>query len=388
MKNLVMSLLAACLPISSSLAEDKPDNQDIQKEMPKVYRSLIEIYGLAAKTEGFNDKAQQAKIEQNLKALVSASSRVQEHTKQRKSALRFTGEFLANDARRAYEYYQRGQYEESQFFVRSLVDNCIACHSSLPTQQSSNFATDVFKTVQSNHFSEHEKARLLVATRQFDEALRAYEQMLNNQNLTEISVISLDPFLEYLNLCIRVKTDLIRPKKLLLNLLDSPALPAIVRQDISSWVQSLTILSGPPELKKTSFEIARDLINKARSKMEFPTDRTGVVFFLRASSLLQEFLEEDPRKPEVLAESYYLLGTAELLVGRSYWLSHADNYLEAAVRSAPTTVFAQRAFALLEENARLEYGTGPTNGLPPEVRERLESLRSLVQNAPQPKKKK
>ena len=52
---------------------------------------------------------------------------------------------------------------------------------------------------------------------------------------------------------------------------------------------------------------------------------------------------------EVITEACYLLGVIESRIGRSFWLSQTEFYLEQAILLAPDRAFANDAYELLEE---------------------------------------
>ena len=45
----------------------------------------------------------------------------------------------------------------------------------------------------------------------------------------------------------------------------------------------------------------------------------------------------------------HLLGVIDTRVGRSFWLSQAETFLEAAIRAAPSSDIARESYDLLEE---------------------------------------
>ena len=64
--------------------------------------------------------------------------------------------------------------------------------------------------------------------------------------------------------------------------------------------------------------------------------------------------------------------------GRATWVPETESYLEAAIRLAPDTEWAEKAYLLLEEYTVLGYGGFSGTQLAPEVDRRLSELRSLL----------
>lgn len=70
-------------------------------------------------------------------------------------------------------------------------------------------------------------------------------------------------------------------------------------------------------------------------------------------------------------------GVIESRIGRSFWLSQAEAYLETAIRLAPGKPVARNAYGLLAEYLTAGYSGSAGTNLPPDVREKLEVLRGI-----------
>ena len=99
--------------------------------------------------------------------------------------------------------------------------------------------------------------------------------------------------------------------------------------------------------------------------------------FVVASSLLHRFLTTQPAHTSALAEAYYLLGIAETYISRTSWLSEAPFFLETAIRLAPTSPTATKAYDVLNMYILMEYTGSQGLHLPSDVQEYLEELRRL-----------
>jgi hypothetical protein len=78
------------------------------------------------------------------------------------------------------------------------------------------------------------------------------------------------------------------------------------------------------------------------------------------------------------AHAFFLLGVTSLQSGRSWWLGEADGYLETAIRQAPGSDWAKRAYVFLEEQTLANYSGSGGVHVPPDVRKRLEDLHTIA----------
>ena len=86
-----------------------------------------------------------------------------------------------------------------------------------------------------------------------------------------------------------------------------------------------------------------------------------------------------------LAEAYYLLGVTDSNLSRSSWIPETEFFLEMAIRLAPTSPSAKKAYALLEKHVTMGYSGSAGLYLPPEVKTHLDELRRLIGGANRPK---
>ena len=123
------------------------------------------------------------------------------------------------------------------------------------------------------------------------------------------------------------------------------------------------------------------MIAVAQDRARFPDERDALVYDLAASGELHRFADATPAGPEA-ALAYFRLGEIESRVGRSFWLSQTEAYLETAIRMAPGAPFAPQALAQLQEFLVSGYTGSGGRHVPADVLARLAELRGLVEAAP------
>jgi hypothetical protein len=122
--------------------------------------------------------------------------------------------------------------------------------------------------------------------------------------------------------------------------------------------------------------VARTEIEQAERAHPKEDERDELVAYLDASSLLHRYVADGRAPHSDQAEAYYLLGLIETRIGRIYWLSQAEAYLETAIRLAPGEPIAKDAYALLE-NFLVGSAGGEGSHAPPDIREKLDALHRI-----------
>jgi rhodanese-related sulfurtransferase len=169
-----------------------------------------------------------------------------------------------------------------------------------------------------------------------------------------------------------VKGDYERPARTLAVFSGRDDVRKELRDTLRIWVADLRELGARAPIE--GLEAARALVIDAEAKLGERDERALAVRYQTASGALQRYVASLPAEDPRAAEAYYWLGLIESRIGRSFWISQTEPYLEAVIRLAPGTPLARDAYALLEEFVVGAYtGSGGEN-VPDDVRAHLDAL--------------
>jgi hypothetical protein len=351
--------------------------------MTQIADALSRALPLSLEARQLEDPVARERYRASLEVLAESSARLESHGRSREASFAYLSRSLASDAQVAKQRLESGHDAESQFVVRQLVQDCVACHSRLPDLDDSKIGARLLGQLDPNELPLAERVRVQAATRQFDAALDGYEELFQDPEIPPGQLDLEGRLLEYLTISIRVKQDLRRPRWSLERMAHRPDVPDYLMDDLAAWTSSLDDLAKRPRIGDDGAS-ARALVQDAHLERTPAYDRRGYVYALQASSLLHQHLGASTLDDEELAETYYLLGLTETRASRSLWLSEADVYLETSIRSAPGSPYAARAYALLEQETLAGYTGSAGLQLPGDVAERLAELRSLIETAATP----
>ena len=350
--------------------------------MGRLVDSLVFVLPLATSDARFGDPAQRQAIQAALAALATEGAALESHGAGRDPGFAFLSRSLARDTSEIRDRFAAGRPAEARFLLLELSDSCAACHSRLPDGRDHPVGRRLVDDPRVATLDLQERVRLEVATRSFDRALASYESLFADPKRSPAD-LDLEGNVEgYLEVVLRVKGDPERARHTFEALAKRPDLPAAMRANVAAWIASLQASSrrGPAG---SPLAEARRLLTEAQDRSRYPDDRAALVVYVEASSQLHRFLEQRPASRSEQAEACYLLGVVESRVGRTFWLSQTEFYLERAIRLAPQKPFASDAYRLLAEFETSGYGgaAGAGGAVPPEVEARLEELRTLIRRA-------
>ena len=370
-------LIAQSFSVQAAEAPNSKDQAETRSIMAQIFSSLTTVLPLSMDSKEFSDPKNRDKILGELRKMKDGTSSLVEHTKKFDGSYGFIAKSMSRDIKDIYTWYDKGATSESRYLLHQVSENCVSCHMKLPDPGHAPHMDNFFKDVAVSKLSAPEKARLQVALRQFDDAMTTWEDMFKTWPKPS-ELFAMDALPEYLKVAIRVKEDPKRALNTLEELSKRSDLPKFMAREVTAWKTSLKKLAPDVAKKGNELKRAESIVQNARRTMEYPMDRTGLVDYIVASGLLNRFMMEKSVKAVQMAEAYYLLGITESLIGRSTWLTQTDYYFEAAVRAAPKSKFAVKAFDALEQQLLMEYsGSGGTH-LPEDVQSNLEELRGLV----------
>lgn len=372
---------AAAEPAEDSAATPaaSPD-ASTRAAMAEIVAALAFALPLSLSDERYSDPAQRAKIQAALTTLATSGDRLQAHASGPDEGFVLLAGTLASDTHSVLEHYEQERFAESRFLLLQVTDNCVACHSRLPDDAPHPLGLALADDPAVRALPLQERVELEVATRQFDRALASYEELFRSPAVSPSDLDLLGALDGYLEVCLRVRNDPARAARSFEALAERDDVSPPLRKSLIAWVAALRALpetaTGEPSLAA-----ARELVKTARDSSRFPDDRRALVPYVAASGLLHRYVSEGDHTPRELAEAYHLLGLIESHVGRSFWLSQTEHFLEASIRTAPGDPRAEEAYALLEEFVVAGYTGSGGSAVPDDARIRLAALRSLIDAA-------
>jgi len=343
--------------------------------MAEVVSVLQVALPLALEEESFRAAENRAALSASFERLEVVSAVLETQAPRRDAGFAHYSHSFARDAEEISRRFSDGRVEEARYFVNQLVDHCVGCHSRLPAPASSALGRSLFESAGSEALSLEDRIRLLMATRQFDQALTELEGQLRDPALHPADQ---SPFAEdYLRISIRVRSKTQEAERVLATWQADRELPAYLEDLVSTWRRSLEALPKKGD-EVDELERARALMREARLLRRFPTDRRPLVFDFAASGALHSALADGGLSGDQRAEAYFLLGLAEMHPTDTDWLAASEFYLESAIREAPGTDWAQESYLLLEEEVTAGYSGSAGSNLPRRVQEWLDELRGLA----------
>ena len=354
----------------------KPSPSPEPKQLMRaIFARISYLIPLSFDQNKFSDKKDNA-VQIQIDALGKNSADLEQLGTQHGDDFHFLAKSLHRDIKDVKKYYDEGRFKQSAFILQNLTENCFACHSKYENHGKTPSPEHFYKALGFSDLPADERARILVITRQFGAAQKAYEDLLLKELSRSFSV--LEPAIEqYLAISVGVLKDFDRPLACFEKLIEADRLDISTASILKGWIGDLKLIKNEKSYASQDMEALNKLIAKAKLKTDHMHDKRGLVYWTAIKSLLNH-LSREKHTPQVETDIYYWLGVTATMFEHSFWVAQMPFYLEKSIRLATNYDTALRAFTLLEKNITLGYtGSGGTF-IPFEEKEKISNLRSIV----------
>ncbi len=277
--------------------------------------------------------------------------------------VRDVAELLDDSSRR----FSEGKASYAWWRLRKLPADCFTCHATYKvTSHYSNLG------VIDESLDPLNRARFLLATRQFSEAQVAFTAVLKSP---EYKLYYDEALRSLVLITTRIDRNPAEGAEQLRTITRTADLPEEDAREALQWADELVAWGREDSAKRVgSLKLAEQLIQRgSKTTPDTPQDDVSL---LRGTAMLHQQLEDGKLPKEQRPRALYLLGFAYTKLPLFFSESWAEMYLERCIREYPGTNLAQKSYKTYREHILDDYtGTAGTD-IPAEIRLHLEDLRT------------
>jgi len=363
--------------VGARAASSQGDQTTTRATMRGIFVTISDVYGYSLDAEKFADAKNKEEILSKLHALAENAASLENHGGGLDPSYEFMRRSLATDARVAYGEFNAGNDVGARFVLGQITENCVTCHSTLPAGGDFAPGKEFMNSLDTTGLPDVARAKLQVASRQFNDALATWEGVLASRETSEADLQAYDVFENYLRVALGPVNDTARPQKTLAAFLQRSDLSDALKNNARAWTASLKTLKLDVALG-TELDNARRLTAPSGMITVAP-DRAHLVDYIASVTLLHRYLRAGKHSDLEVAESYYLLGVAESHVSHSYWVTDIEYLLAQSIQTAPKSKVARQALAYLEDYRKSAGNVAPARAVPAELQVDIDALRKLTE---------
>ncbi len=325
-------------------------------------------------TKRFNDTSNRSFIEGQLGQMRQLAKDLNDATKtpDQDPSLQLIGHRFEDNLKLAVESLQSGHLEFSRSVFKNSMAQCVQCHTRLevgPALAQPLFLSNLDK------IAIVERVQFLIASRYFDDAMNEINAAVAKGE--SLSIVAWQKLVQMgLIINVRFRRDIKQSQQFIATLEQNKHLPFFIKRHLPYWQQSVKEWNRNPS-PTTNLKTAQKIIDRAESAQKSSRSDGGTVDYLRAGSLLHQFLAKT-QMPSAKSEALYQLGLIYENIGEVGAWSLNEDYYELCIRTQPHSEIAKKCFARYQESTLA--GFSGTGGLfiPDEIQKKMNELRAVA----------
>lgn len=349
--------------------------------MQELQQTLTEILPIVADPELYSKPENQKSISADVKKLMKLSENVKhsDAVTLKDPSVAFISKAFSEDLARIDESLSLGKKDYARYSLMNLTSYCIECHTRTSTGPS--FRSPALEQ-SLKKLSPLERGEFLIATRQFEAALKEFSTVIDTKINSQGDFAGLDKAVQH-SLAVTVKylKDSKRALSIIEKLKKARGIPYYLKQNSLGWEAAIQDwMKEPPASDNTAEGIlkrVRTWIGKGQQLQVGMVDRGGDIYFLRALSELHLLLVSK-LSAEQRGEALFLTGLSFEATKDNEMINLHENYYESCIRKVPHSVWAKKCYKRYEESVYFGYTGSSGVQLPQDVAKKIRTLRSLA----------
>lgn len=354
------------------------------ERMRGLYKTLSDLLTDVSSSKRFNDPANAYRIENEVNKVASLT-----HDLTKKGmvvpdldpTVQIVAGMLAEQAKGAAAELKRGNRGYARVLIRSIPGYCIACHTRNPSGPEFS-KLPLEPNPKEGKLSHVELGEFYAATRQFDRAQDEFIEVINSTEAAKNLPIDWSRAVhDSLAIAVRVKQNTDMARQVATSVLNTPAAPIFERQDAEQWRVSIEDWQQElPRIPKTEAGLYSEMLRlmaKAHDTQKYPADRSGDVYYLRASSIAHDLLQMAPNG-QYADQALLMAGICYEVLSPVGLEDLHQIYYEACIRRSPHTPTAEMCYRRYEQSTFFDYTGSAGLDIPFDVREKLLELGGMA----------
>lgn len=391
MKQKFARLLVTCLFIFGIVQCAQKEHQEEpvtalanwHSKMHVLSGSLSRLLPLSYSPQAFNDPKNRSIITDEVRTIKSIAHSIDKTNAKpdHDPAMVFMAQRFSSNMDEVLDQIENKSLTYARRLIQQSTAYCISCHTRTDEGRS-NLQLSSLANV--DRLTRFQQVDFFIAVRDFDKALSKFDEVVNSPDAQIQSPYDMEALAEKaLAIAVRVKRDPALADEMVNRVIEARWAPVYLRLNALAWKKSIGEWRKAKPFEqlnaKDQLELAKELIAQAdQSRANSPVGHSGLVNFLRSSTILHNLLGQSPTQPRYGEALFYAGLAAESLRDMNLWTLH-EAYYEACIRHSPRSRLAKKCYLRLEALQYVVNASGDSAAMPRNVRERLSELKNLSQ---------
>lgn len=384
----VLCVLFVSLLLNIAWAETKEKNEDSKAQaktiMGGVYDSFVQVIPYIYSDENMvqslkKDPAKKAKLLKNLTDISEFFKSAKHVEYFQRPGFRPSLETMNSHLDDTIVSVTNNNFAFAQKRLNALTTLCISCHSQLSSEGSANaFGDSINKASRKDFESDYAFGNYLFLVRHFEDSEKYLNLAMERAIAQSRSHELYSSMRRIISIHTKIAFNYEKASGFIKKYSANPGLPKLAKNTFVSWENSLKEWKDfkPEEVKDIDLFIKKHLVPLEEVK-EQTGDGKNDISLLIAAGIFSKHLNDNPKSPQT-PQLLYWLSVAERRLGNTYFFTVSDLYLKDCIKEYAKSPYAQKCYALYEENIQFGYsGSGGTD-IPADERREMARLRAFL----------
>lgn len=352
-------------------------------QMNRAFGALSDLIPFINNREAFTEKKYEKVIDSKIVELQAAFKNAKHEPLLKEDLFAPSYAVINENIANSYEAFKAGKKDYAHWRLKEITNNCLDCHTRLPTSHPSSFQNGELIIDKSKFDNLYNLGIAQLIVRRYVDAKTSFIQTIDDSIIKKDFQNIMLPFKQLL----LVETKVLKNPENLISTLNTYArkkeIPEDVRKNLGEWAKRLQHWKGTSTLNSglTSEKKVTDFINQSLQPLKKqPSLSDGNdVDLLFASGLLSNYLFENPTSSKAPEISYWL-GWAEKHLKRENFFGSGDRFLKQCVKRYPSNPIAKRCLEEYRESVEFEFTGSSGTNIPEDIEKELDELAKLIKS--------
>lgn len=381
--------LVMCLLLTSqtSFAQSKTTkkqlhiNSVVRHKMNGISSTIRQLGPYIASEQEFLKEKNKKFIQQNLSNLTDLFKNLKTHPVIGTQGLLINQTVMTEQLAQTVNLFKTDKRSQARAKFTAALNLCVNCHTQSPGQAIPKLFQD--KDIASMKITNFEKAELYYIGRDYDKAISLYDQFLMKSKKTDDDEFILKALERELIFYVKIRKSFVEGKAQFDKYLKAKIFNKKIAEEVNEWSRTLGGKSlwenyAPETVKEEDMDkFMKGFINDDEEGPIFTLTNSSEVYDLNLSTILLDYYNAHPDS-KLGGKILYWLAILDKRINDDLFFSVGDYYLLSCMEKYSKEPVAKECFDAYQEDLAINYISKDRKSFPPEIIERLNSLKKMI----------
>lgn len=356
-------------------------NTAVRHKMNDISGTIRHLGPYIASEQEFIKDKNKKNIESSLIELTQLFKNLKAHPVIATQGLSINQTVMTEQLEQTVNLFKTDKRSQARAKFTAALNLCVNCHTQSPGQALPKLFQD--KDIAKMKITAFEKAELYYIGRDYDKAMPLYEQFLMKSKKTDDDEFIIKALERELIYFVKIRKSFVEGKAQFDKYLKARIFNEKITEEVNEWSRTLGGKSlwenyNPETTKEEEMEkFMKGFINDEEEGPIFTVTNSSEVYDLNLSTILLDYYNAHP-DTKLGGKILYWMAILDKRINDDLFFSVGDYYLLSCMEKYSKDAVAKECFEAYQEDLEINYISKERKTFPPEIIERLNSLKKMI----------